>query len=131
MYTGGGYSTNSTDGNSDAAVGTGLRISVFTEASRNLILLKKVGVSDPLRVQIQHFMSIRIRIQIQGFDDQKEKSSALKRMNFFLFFVCGSFSPFWIRIWIQEGKSMRIRIRNTSKTLYRGHRPGGSRIHPK
>jgi hypothetical protein len=37
MYTGGGYATNNTDDNSDAAFGTGLRISVFTEASRNLI----------------------------------------------------------------------------------------------
>ncbi len=65
-----------------------------------------------MRVRIQHFMSMRIRIQIQGFDEQKGEASALENN-------------------IQEGKSMRILIRNTSKTLYRGYRPGGSRIHPK
>ncbi len=83
-----------------------------------------------IRIRIQHFLSLRIRIQIQGFDVQKlEKKLQLNKMYtcssfktwIFLTFVghfgspgFGSGSVFPMQIRISVPKWMRIRIRNTS-----------------
>ncbi len=67
-----------------------------------------------IRIRIQHFLSLRIRIQIHGFDVQKleKKITAEKNVYFFKLqnlnfpHFCGSLWLSWIWIWI------RIRIHN-------------------
>jgi hypothetical protein len=60
-----------------------------------------------IRIRIQHFLSLRIRIQTQGFDVQKlEKITAEKNVYFFKLqnlnfpYFCGSVWLSWIRIQI-------------------------------
>ncbi len=46
----------------------------------------RTSVADPIRIRIQHFLSmqIRIRIPIKGFDDKKlERIYSRKKIKFF------------------------------------------------
>jgi len=69
---------------------------------------------DLLRIQIQHFFLLRIRIH--GFDDQKLKKNLqlefFKNIFWIEIAIWGSFFPSWIRIWIQQLKFKRIRNHN-------------------